>query len=531
MPPKILDCTLRDGGYVNHWNFSKKQARDTIVGLIGAGIDIIECGFLDATYSCSQWSTRFSNLEMIDELFVGIEKKDTLIVAMIEYGKFDIDTLPNFVCEKSVIGGIRFSFRRSDWKNSLEGMRKIVKKRYRLFVQPITTNSYPKEELQEMLSRVRELEPFAVYIVDTQGSMYEKDVSCLFEDFDRILQKTTAIGFHSHNNMQLSYANAIGFVSQQTDRELIVDASIYGMGRGAGNLNTELFATFLNQKQQKQYDTNILWNLIDTYYHAMHIMYGWGYSIFHYLSASIGCHPDYASYLLDKKHLLVEDIKKILEKIPKEYSYEFNKTIIEDLYFSSNVHHNEKNREPFLGDQQRIVLIGSGKSVQKDLGQFAQENTILIALNHIPKELKVDYVFFNSIKRFIALSEKEMSGIKKIFSSNLGDIATRDDYVLNYQELVEVDEKTRSDNSVIMLLNYLQKQGFSTVDLAGIDGFEIDSQENYCYEELDRVVDKNALKDINDDIKKCLDILSKKIKVNFLTKSIFESKNTEGRSQ
>lgn len=522
MPPKILDCTLRDGGYVNHWNFSKKQARDTIVGLIGAGIDIIECGFLDATYSCPQWNTRFSNLEMIDELFVGIEKKDTLIVAMIEYGKFDIDTLPNFVCEKSVIGGIRFSFRRSDWKNSLEEMKKIVKKGYRLFVQPITTNSYPKEELQEMLSRVRELEPFAVYIVDTQGSMYEKDVSCLFGDFDRILQKTTAIGFHSHNNMQLSYANAISFVSQQTDRELIVDASIYGMGRGAGNLNTELFATFLNQKQQEQYDTNILWNLIDTYYHAMHSMFGWGYSIFHYLSASIGCHPDYASYLLDKKHLLIEDIKTILEKIPQEYLYEFNKKIIEDLYFSSNACHHSVIREPIIGEGQRVILIGSGGNIQSCIKNLQKEKAILIALNHIPQELKVNYVFFNSTKRYLAFSECSFEGIGKIFSSNLEKFSTRDDYLLDYEELTTLDGKNRSDNSVIMLINYFVKRGFSSVELAGIDGFNIDDEKNYAYQEFDRVVDKTALININEEIGNNLSALGRKIKINFLTKSIFD---------
>lgn len=529
MPPKILDCTLRDGGYVNQWNFSKKQVIDTILGLIEAQIDVVECGFLDQTSSYSYWSTRFKSIEEIEVLFEHIPKQDASIVAMVEYGKFDLDSLPTHNVN-SMIDGIRFSFRKSDWKKSLAEMQKIIDKGYKLFVQPITTNSYSQIELEELLYAVRALSPYAVYIVDTQGSMFDRDVICLFETYDLILQDTVAIGFHSHNNMQLSYSNAINFVSQSISRELIVDASIYGMGRGAGNLNTELFATYLG-RCGGQYNTNVLWNLIDTYYHAMHSMFGWGYSIFHYLSASIGCHPDYASYLLDKKHLLIEDIKKILEKIPKEYSYEFNKIIIEDLYFASNVHHNEKIREPFLRDQQRIILIGSGKSVQKDMEQFVQEDAILIALNHIPKELKVDYVFFNSIKRFMALSEKKLLGIKKIFSSNLGDIATRDDYILNYQELVEIDEKTRSDNSVIMLLNYLQKRGFDTVDLAGIDGFEIDSQENYCYEELDRVVDKNALKDINDDIKKCLDILSKKIKVNFLTKSIFESKNIEGRSQ
>lgn len=255
----------------------------------------------------------------------------------------------------------------------------------------------------------------------------------------------------------------------------------------------------------------------------MHSKFGWGYSIFHYLSASIGCHPDYASYLLDKKHLLVEDIKEILEKIPKEYSYEFNKKIIEDLYFSSNTHH-AKTREPFLCIHQRVVLIGSGKNVQAKKQLLRQEDAVLIALNHLPQDLKVDYVFFNSIKRFKSLSEKELLGVNKIFSSNLREKATRDDYLLDYQEMITIDEKTRSDNSAIMFVNYLQKRGFKSVELAGIDGFDVNSQENYSYQEFDCVVDKKALSGINSDIKKCLDILSKKIKIIFLTESIFETR-------
>lgn len=512
---------MRDGGYVNKWSFSKKQVEDTILGLIQAKIEIIECGFLDRTCSYPYWSTRFRSVAEINQLFESLSKQETSVVAMLEYGKFDLDFLP--LCdEASVIDGIRFSFRKSDWKRSIMEMQRIVDKGYKLFIQPITTNSYSQKELEEFLSAVDKLSPYAVYIVDTQGSMFGEDVRTYFRQFDSILSIDIAIGFHSHNNMQLSYSNAIDFVLQQTSRELIIDASIYGMGRGAGNLNTELFATYLQRKLRKEYEVDILWNLIDSYYHAMQSMFDWGYSIFHYLSASLACHPDYASYLLDKKHLMIKDIKKILEKIPKERSYEFDKEVIEDLYFSFNAEHKVKSREPIFANGERIILIGSGKNICAELERLKKETGILIALNHIPQDLKVDYVFFNSVKRFLSSSKADFQGARKIFSSNLNKHATLDDYVLDYQELTSIDDKTRSDNSAIMLINYFSNRGFKSVELAGIDGFSVHDSQNYTYQELDRVIDKKALKNINQDMDRCFALLKKRISIRFLTKTIFE---------
>ena len=83
--------------------------------------------------------------------------------------------------------------------------------------------------------------PYAFYLVDSFGTMKRKDMLRFFYMIEHNLREDIVIGFHSHNNLQLAYANAQTLVDLQTSRSLILDSSIMGMGRGAGNLNSELF--------------------------------------------------------------------------------------------------------------------------------------------------------------------------------------------------------------------------------------------------------------------------------------------------
>ena len=99
-----------------------------------------------------------------------------------------------------------------------------------------------------MIQRVNEIEPYAFYMVDSFGMMKGKDLTRLFYLVEHNLKEDIWIGFHSHNNMQLAYSNAQVLVGAHTKHNLVIDSSVYGMGRGAGNLNTELFVEYLNKK-------------------------------------------------------------------------------------------------------------------------------------------------------------------------------------------------------------------------------------------------------------------------------------------
>ena len=128
-----------------------------------------------------------------------------------------------------------------DMLGGLEACRTVKEKGYKVFVQAMVSVAYTDEEFLELISKVNELEPYAFYIVDSFGMMKRKDLTRLFYIVEHNLKQSIWIGFHSHNNMQLAYSNAQSLVDMQTKRNIIIDSSVYGMGRGACNLNTELF--------------------------------------------------------------------------------------------------------------------------------------------------------------------------------------------------------------------------------------------------------------------------------------------------
>lgn len=519
---KILDCTLRDGGYINNWEFGNKNILKVIEKLISSNIEIIECGFLDSNINKEQDTTRFKNIDILNNLLQNINpNSNQLLVAMIDYNKYDLKSLP-VVTKDSKITGLRVAFRKSNFKEALEDMKIIIEKGYKLFVQPMSTSRYSDDDLDYLINKTNELNPYALYIVDTQGSMFPENFESIFEKFVSKMNLNIKLGFHSHNNMQLSYAIAIEFINLAKNREIIIDSSIYGMGRGAGNLNTELLADYLNKKYNKDYKIENILELIDSYFNALHKNFGWGYSLAHFLSASNETHPNYASYLLGTKRLSINEIKALLEKIPNSEKYEFDKSLIENIYFSYNSNKTREINPPKFDKSKKILLIGSGINLNEKIDEILKNRDTyqIITLNHKPKDIKPDFYFFNSIQRYEEFSEY-ISKDKIILSSNI-DINSK--YSIDYKELSKIDDDFYSDITAIMMINFLVQNGFTNVYLAGVDGFS-KTNLNYSYDENNKVVDNNAIDELNISIQKAFDILSQKIKIEFITSSIYKTKS------
>lgn len=121
--------------------------------------------------------------------------------------------------------------------------------------------------------------------------------------------------------MQLAYSNAQTLVGLETNRNILIDSSIYGMGRGAGNLNTELFIQYLNENSDGNYELKPLLIVIDEILNIFYQKNYWGYSLPNYISAVHNAHPNYASFLDDKKTLTVEEMNEIFDMMDDEKRY------------------------------------------------------------------------------------------------------------------------------------------------------------------------------------------------------------------
>ena len=394
---KLLDCTLRDGGYVNDFRFGKQNIQGIIKKLSDASVDVIECGFLRSGAFDPDCSL-FGSVGAVKEV-IGQKNPNLMYVAMIQYGKFSMEELENY--DGTSIDGIRLTFHEHEIGEAFNQGAEIMRKGYKLFMQPVGTTTYTDESLLKLIAQINQLHPYAFYMVDTLGIMYKNDLLRMYYLVDHNLDKNIVVGFHSHNNLQLSFANAQELMQLNSARELIVDASIYGMGRGAGNLNTELVTQYINANFGLRYDNIQILEIIDEYIRPLSLQYTWGYETAYYISAVSGCHPNYATFLLDKQTLHVQDIHKILSSMDHGKRSLYDKGYIAELYltYMNNRIDDAKTREILrqkLGDRP-VLLLAPGKSAASDAERIQswvrQNDAYVISINFVPDFCKVDMAF------------------------------------------------------------------------------------------------------------------------------------------
>lgn len=250
-----------------------------------------------------------------------------MYVAMACYGEYDLSQLSPY--DGTSIEGIRVTFHYNEIEEALKYCRDIQKKGYKVFVQPVGTSSYTDEQLLSLIHKVNEMRPYAFYLVDTLGLMDKDELLRFFYLINHNLINGINMGFHSHNNLQLSFSNCQALTTVESNRTISLDSSVYGMGRGAGNLNTELIANYLNNHCGANYVIEPILEIVDEYISKIREKYNWGYSVPYYLAAINGCHPNYASYLNSKNTLNVKSISTILRMIEPEKRSLFDKNLVE----------------------------------------------------------------------------------------------------------------------------------------------------------------------------------------------------------
>lgn len=313
---KVLDCTLRDGGYIIDWMFEKNCIQSIISNLSQAKIDFIECGFLK--------ECKYNPNKTFFDLPERVNLESGRASLMVNYGEYSLEHFPAAYKNSPII---RIAFKKHQKKEALKYINSLKNMGWDVFANPMSTNTYSGEELEELITDLNKIQPYGISIVDTLGNMYEKDVIKIFSFIDKRLEKKIAIGFHSHNSMQLSFSNTKALLKAGIEREIIIDSCVYGMGRGAGNLCTELITKYLNDNYEKSYKIQPILKIITENLKPIYDQKPWGYSTPYYIAAIHGCHPNYANYLVNQG-FMDEKIDEIMNLIPNEKKTSFDKEFL-----------------------------------------------------------------------------------------------------------------------------------------------------------------------------------------------------------
>ena len=229
----LLDCTLRDGGYVNDWRFGHDDLVSVFERVVDAGVDFIEVGFLDDRRPFDPDRSIMPHSDDMERIYGGLDRKRTQVVGMIDYGTCAIENIRP--CDECFLDGIRVIFKKHLREPALAFCAQLKALGYKVFAQLVSVTSYSDEEMLDLVRLANEVKPYAVSMVDTYGLMHQNNLQHLIDILDRNLDPGIALGYHGHNNFQMGYANCITMLSYDTERDLLVDGSIYGMGKSAGN--------------------------------------------------------------------------------------------------------------------------------------------------------------------------------------------------------------------------------------------------------------------------------------------------------
>jgi 4-hydroxy 2-oxovalerate aldolase len=496
---QILDCSLRDGGYVNNWGFPKGLARESYRALSKSGVDIVELGFRssDKHFDARKYGLwRFCDETVLREVTENI--RGASVCVMGDYGKIELDDLVD--AHESVVDLVRIAVHKDRVLNAIDFLEKVKGKGYQVSLQAMGYSTYTDLEKQSLLSALAHTDLDYVYIADSYGSILPFQIKPLFEPFQEI--GGIRLGFHPHNNIQMAFANTLEAIRVGVD---IVDTTIYGIGRGAGNLPTEILLSYLQLQGNDRYNVIPVLNCIERYFLGLKEETPWGYQLPYMISGIFNSHPSYSMDLIRRREYSMEDIWKALGCVREIAPVGFDASIVDGLIEKGLIgekrataaygnipssaveeeHLNVNYIQRHAGREFLVLANGpSLKSCRLEIESFiAKYDPIILGANFLNNLFVPHYHAFNNQKRFVSHVKYVSPDSRLLIGTNISsDII--DDYVnCDYELLVFrniLDAKFDISKGRIMancrtisvlLIGVAVVMGAKRVFVAGMDGY------------------------------------------------------------
>lgn len=515
---KLMDSSLRDGGNVNDWNFGGRVIEGIIRDLNSSRIDIIELGYLrDVIYDQNR-----SLYNTIEEAKVNVLPTENNVEysLMVQEDKWNWD---NLVPCDGTIKHIRVSFHKIDVAEGLTLCKRVKDNGYVCHCNPINIMGYTDAELLDLIEQINELHPDVFSIVDTFGSMNIDDIKRIDSLMHNNLLPDIGIAAHLHENLGLAFSLAQEFINYfENKRDIIVDASIMGIGRIPGNLCLELVMGYMNSSKEQEYDLDYIYDAIDDFIIKIKNENPWGYAVPYALSASYNLHRTYPEFLIRKGKLKTKDIRCILESIDPSQRVIYNQEYIEKLYeeyININVEDDEVintlSNELYNYD---VLIVAPGKTIsdfRQEMISFLEKNECKIfTVNFLCEFLISDYAFFTNLKR-LEYERYHLKDTKLIATSNLMHENLETDYIVNYLRLQKMGNE-KIEDSVLCLLNLLSRLPVKNIYIAGFDGYK---NKNSYY---DKTLDNGYVgSDYSDKVKTILHNVFSGLPLQFITPSYY----------
>jgi len=382
---KILDCTLRDGGYYNNWDFSRELIEEYLQAMSAAKIEYVELGFRFFKKDiylgpCAYTTPSFlETLSIPKNLKIGImiNAKDILSNNLSKQ-----EVIKNFFefSKKRKISFIRFACHMSEIVKIVPLCNLLHKWGITSVINLMQISEISDLEIEKISILVAKSKLDVFYFADSLGNLEPQNIIHISNLIKKHWKKD--IGFHAHDNMGRALINGVAAFNNGVNW---IDSTVTGMGRGAGNIQTEFALLQFSKFLKKNVDISLLLKLIDERFNPMKIKYKWGTNPYYYLAGQHKIHPTFIQSILTELNLEPLEILSAIENLKKSDGRSFNKNLIE---VSKNLYQGKTSGtwNPFkLIKGKNVLIIGSGPSSlrhSKAIENFIIKNKpFVIALN------------------------------------------------------------------------------------------------------------------------------------------------------
>jgi 4-hydroxy 2-oxovalerate aldolase len=395
---KLLDCTLRDGGYYNLWDFTPALLNDYLQTMADLPVECVEFGFrfMPGKSSGFLGGCAFSTDDYINSYDIPGNLKIAVMVNGSDLVSFkgEIEDAIKLIFQpksKSPVDLVRIACHTNQVKEVLPALSTLKKLGYLTTVQLMQIGTNSELEVEKLAKLVSGHPIDVLYFADSLGSMNPEQITNTVKAIRSYWKET--LGFHAHNNMELALPNTIRALDEGVTW---VDGSVMGMGRGPGNARTEYLAIELEERSGQKMNHASLLELINKHFKPMQNLYKWGPNPYYYMAGKYGIHPTYVQEMLSSSYYNEEDILGVVGNLNDIGASRFSTDALQQ---ARNFYNEEPkgtwNPKILLKDKQVLVLgTGPGAARYRDaLEIFIRRNKpIVIALN---KQSPIDEELIN----------------------------------------------------------------------------------------------------------------------------------------
>lgn len=446
---------------------------------------------------CGVW--RCCSDDNLREVTDGIQGARVCLLA--DYGNISLEEIPDR-CE-SPVEILRLAVNRSKVLEAIPFLEKIKAKGYIVSLQCMAYDHYSDEDRKRLVRALEDSPIDYIYIADSYGSFFPSHMKALLEPL--LALEKPRIGFHPHNNLEMAFANTLAAIDCGVH---IVDSSIYGMGRGSGNLPTEVLVAYLTLRGEKRYNVIPILNVIDQHFVELKQRLPWGYQLPYMLSAMFRCHPNFATDFLKRREYEVEDIWRALEVIESMKPSGYDPQIVEKLIAEGYIgigHGRKGTRRGFdaehkpehvaprkvsyvdLHKGRDFLVLANGPSLrdcQPEIRRFIDKyDPVILGANHLGGLFIPHYHAFNNKKRFSMYAAEVAETSRFLIGQNIPnemitEHCTRDFETLCFEDRLDKDFdivdgviQCSCRTISVLLLGVAVVMGAKRIFAAGLDGY------------------------------------------------------------